>query len=655
MSERYSRVPNAANAKGRPTLEEVDAARYDAFHEEDSTRQHYFEAMVNRLNSGMSSDKKDIAMSRRAFMAAEQIRTAILALGDNYTDEQYQQTVADRQDKLAELIGKYCDEGALSKDTIDFLFEYAAGTYDDLIDDKTSGKKQIGFAKAAQKIIDAGAEKGNIDLEELARVADGEEPVDRTSPQTDDEPTEPGKIRTKTNLAQTYEIPAELAEKLNDSREAYAMLIAKDHQSLFGRFLQGDSKVGRFLEKLPFVKKLAQMANNFAENRRAKRNNADLAVIREAYATNMAACVDHIINSIGFDYPDESFTEPWTKEQIENLQFERAKRAELFIKEDISLESRIAHHRQEQSKDAGWFTNWWVRQTGVGGAITKALVVGTAGAVAGAAVATAGLAGGLIATGAVMTGGVAAATSGAVGAFGGSMFGRSMNKRRANAKVDNPFDEKSTEKITVAQRDSLVSLAKKKKALSAIKNTEQGVVTLIGNTEKDAADAMLRNRREVKSTTGAAVVGATLGASAVRGFLVNALGPTEAAPQGIPGEGYVRPDSAVSTANPTPEIVPEVADPGVTEIVDNSLNVEPGNGFTHEFMELAEANNNAITPEQAYHQVFEPLKEKYGIDDLIDAQVDQESGWIMQPGSTNWKPGVKEDALELINKIDKAA
>lgn len=390
-------------------------------------------------------------------------------------------------------------------------------------------------------------------------------------------------------------IPPELVESLQEAQDKYASLTAKHRGSVWGHYLHNS----KWLAKIPGLKRGANWIN--------ERADAELNDARDGYK--------QAVRSIQVEITDR-FIEEYGAEDDEAKLAARLRSGDIAIQSEVQLELKIAAERMQRSGATNSFVDWWVRQEGLGGKLKKAGIIAGTGALFG-----------LVASlGGVPLLGVAA------GAGVGGGIGAWVNKKRASG---------ITEKHgvnTLAEKQGVDDIAFKSQYVKEQQENGQDtdIDELSNITEWRTGAEKAGNRARIKSTAGAGALGASLGAAA-GGAIRNGISHMTSQSNEHSGQPHDHPKP--------PEVQQQ---PKTPEIQGNSFNVEPGNGYTNELVQFAQANGHALNPDQSW-QLHQALVDRFG-SDYIDianhAQDVYQMGpghydiGLSAPGQANWDPGV---------------
>lgn len=151
-------------------------------------------------------------------------------------------------------------------------------------------------------------------------------------------------------------IKKEMEDELEEAKNEYAMLTAKDRKSYIR-----SGRVARFLAKIPGLRRFTENRNQSIETEEAK----------ERYDAASKALIE------------------WELKSLENAGYdEDAKRQEIInvlVDRDLEFENEVVEQRMQQSKKTNKFVNFWERSRG----ITKIISAGGAGFITGAVFKTA--------------------------------------------------------------------------------------------------------------------------------------------------------------------------------------------------------------------------------------------------------------------------
>ncbi|MEO5949449.1 MAG: hypothetical protein ABIP74_03525 [Candidatus Saccharimonas sp.] len=196
--------------------------------------------------------------------------------------------------------------------------------------------------------------------------------------------------------------------ELQATRDRYAKLTAGDRLNYLGRIMKSNGPLSRAVKKIPGVEGLLDRLNNTSRSQVVEEARAEYeAALRalEVYGVQAAEDGNH------------------TLEQIEQG------RMLMQIREEHALTKAVHDYQMAAGKDHSKFSDWWVRNNGLGGKILKA------GVVVGATLATGGAAG-AIAAGFFGVAAAAGLAGAGVGALTGGGIAKHVTDRRARSFID---------------------------------------------------------------------------------------------------------------------------------------------------------------------------------------------------------------------------
>lgn len=420
------------------------------------------------------------------------------------------------------------------------------------------------------------------------------------------------------------ELDPELSEKLKEAGDRYAFLTARDRQAFIGRFMKKETRLGKLLGKIPGVKSVAERLNE----RQGKEIDDAIAEYKKI--------VDNAVRKISEYYESNGAT----PEALDII-----KRTELLA-HSAALEAKIITKREELAEvagGAGFWTNQWVN----GGKLKKAGIVLAAGAAAGAVVATGGAALGI--------GSIFGMSSGALaGGLAGGKVAHGITRRRAGAVYEEGNKAGGQAGETVAEHQSY--LDQKEYGANIENDSDVSADTVVSGVEKSSDEEMYRNRKRVRTARalGAAAGGAS--GFAARAAFEGIFGGSKSATVEAVGPDAKPPKDVADT--PKPKVVDNIGEtthPAKEVLKGNHFNVEYGNGFSHEWVDWAQANGKNLNIEDAY-KLHEAVRGKFGDAGIINklgTYVENGDLRIASPGQTAWKPEVAQFAQKWLEARGK--
>lgn len=406
---------------------------------------------------------------------------------------------------------------------------------------------------------------------------------------------------------------------VEERRSNYADRIAADHRRFFGRFLKSDTRMSGILKKIPFLRTVADTINRKIDDARREDSVDDLrADYEDALKTYIEYASGDDIANID---PEKSSDNP------DNV---RARHLMLLINEDALLESAICKSRQSGSKKATRFSSWWMRQGGIVGTIKKGAVVIGAGIVAGATIATGGL---LLGVGTAML----TPLSGGLAGFG---VAKHVTDRQANSFIDKSRTKTIAEQESDRAQESNSDILHREVDEGSL-SIDKAVSIISGSAERNANEAMKKNRNRYRTLVALGTLGAEMGGiivdsidswftSSTRGSNLASTGNNSFSKDSYPPEGPSSPTSPIQ---------------------GSEFTVEPGNGLTNELQEFAQLNGKELTPEQAW-RLHVDLVDRFG--SYLDGVGTYQMGpgpydiGISSPGYASLRPEVAEFIMNWI-------
>lgn len=426
----------------------------------------------------------------------------------------------------------------------------------------------------------------------------------------------------------------EIENELNEAKNEYAMLTAKDRKSYIR-----SGRVARFLAKIPGLRRFTEKRNQSIETEEAK----------ERYDAASKALIE------------------WELKSLENAGYdEDAKRQEIInvlVDRDLEFENEVVEQRMQQSKKTNKFVNFWERSRG----ITKIISAGGAGFITGAVLKTAqsmpyvgGYFPGLVVKGA--------------GAVAGAWMADHVRKRRANAEVK----DANGNLVTLAKDQSNKDLNDKKIIIENIVNSADiskgsdsiDVGRISHATEQRTKSEVRGNKLRLATTAIKGFAGASVGEyivghaqSMMAGADTNAhhiVGNTNDAAMNNSHSTAPSAESAPTTSGAEPTDTLSAAEPmhspDTTGMVEgHNFYVQDGSGYSQELIDFANANGQTLTPDQSM-ELHQHLVDKFGPDYInidgvtTDTYLDGNDIRLSAPGNASWENGVPDTVREwMIN------
>lgn len=422
----------------------------------------------------------------------------------------------------------------------------------------------------------------------------------------------------------------EIENELNEAKNEYAMLTAKDRKSYIR-----SGRVARFLAKIPGLRRFTEKRNQSIETEEAK----------ERYDAASKALIEWELKSL----ESAGYDEDAKRQEIINVLIDR----------DLEFENEVVEQRMQQSKKTNKFVNFWARSRG----ITKIISAGGAGFITGAVFKTAqsipyvgGYFPGLVVKGA----GVAA----------GAWMAGHVRKRRANAEIK----DADGNLVTLAKAQSNEDFNKKKTIIENIVNSADiskgsdsiDVSRISHTTEKRTKSEVRGNNLRLAALAAKGFLGASAGEyivghaqSMMAGADTNAhhvVGNTNDAAmnnshstapstESTPTTSVAEPTDTLSAAEP-------MHSPDATGMVEgHNFYVQDGSGYSQELIDFANANGQTLTPDQSM-ELHQHLVDKFGPDYInidgvtTDTYLDGNDIRLSAPGNASWENGVPDAVRE---------
>ena len=425
-------------------------------------------------------------------------------------------------------------------------------------------------------------------------------------------------------------IKKEMEDELEEAKNEYAMLTAKDRKSYIR-----SGRVARFLAKIPGLRRFTENRNQSIETEEAK----------ERYDAASKALIE------------------WELKSLENAGYdEDAKRQEIInvlVDRDLEFENEVVEQRMQQSKKTNKFVNFWERSRG----ITKIISAGGAGFITGAVFKTAqsiphvgGYFPGLVVKGA--------------GAAAGAWMAGHVRKRRANAEIK----DANGNLVTLAEAQSNEDFNNKKTIIENIVNSADiskgsdsiDVGRISHATEQRTKSEVRGNKLRLATTAIKGFAGASVGEyivghaqSMMAGADTNAhhiVGNTNDAAMNNSHSTAPSAESAPTTSAAEPTDTLSAAEPmhspDTTGMVEgHNFYVQDGSGYSQELIDFANANGQTLTPDQSM-ELHQHLVDKFGPDYInidgvtTDTYLDGNDIRLSAPGNASWENGVPDAVRE---------
>ena len=422
----------------------------------------------------------------------------------------------------------------------------------------------------------------------------------------------------------------EIENELNEAKNEYAMLTAKDRKSYIR-----SGRVARFLAKIPGLRRFTEKRDQSIETEEAK----------ERYDAASKALIEWELKSL----ESAGYDEDAKRQEIINVLIDR----------DLEFENEVVEQRMQQSKKTNKFVNFWERSRG----ITKIISAGGAGFITGAVLKTAqsmpyvgGYFPGLVVKGA--------------GAAAGAWMAGHVRKRRANAEVKDANGNVGT----LAKAQSNEDFNKKKTIIENIVNSADiskgsdsiDVSRISHTTEKRTKSEVRGNNLRLAALATKGFLGASAGEyivghaqSMMAGADTNAhhvVGNTNDAAMNNSHSTAPSAESAPTTSAAEPTDTLSAAEPmhspDATGMVEGyNFYVQDGSGYSQELIDFANANGQTLTPDQSM-ELHQHLVDKFGSDYInidgvnTDTYLDGNDIRLSAPGNASWENGVPDAVRE---------
>ena len=425
-------------------------------------------------------------------------------------------------------------------------------------------------------------------------------------------------------------IKKEMEDELEEAKNEYAMLTAKDRKSYIR-----SGRVARFLAKIPGLRRFAEKRDQSIETEEAK----------ERYDAASKALIEWELKSL----ESAGYDEDAKRQEIINL----------LIDCDLEFENEVVEQRMQQSKKTNKFVNFWARSRGA----TKIISAGGVGFITGAVLKTAqsipyvgGYFPGLVVKGA--------------GAAAGAWMAGHVRKRRANAEVK----DANGNLVTLAKDQSNKDLNDKKIIIENIVNSADiskgsdsiDVGRISHATEQRTKSEVRRNNLRLAALATKGFLGASAGEyivghaqSMMAGADTNAhhvVGNTNDAAMNNSHSTAPSAESAPTTSVAEPTDTLSAAEPmhspDTTGMVEgHNFYVQDGSGYSQELIDFANANGQTLTPDQSM-ELHQHLVDKFGPDYInidgvtTDTYLDGNDIRLSAPGNASWENGVPDAVRE---------
>lgn len=413
----------------------------------------------------------------------------------------------------------------------------------------------------------------------------------------------------------------EIENELNEAKNEYAMLTAKDRKSYIR-----SGRVARFLAKIPGLRRFTEKRDQSIETEEAK----------ERYDAASKALIEWELKSL----ESAGYDEDAKRQEIINVLIDR----------DLEFENEVVEQRMQQSKKTNKFVNFWERSRG----ITKIISAGGAGFITGAVLKTAqsmpyvgGYFPGLVVKGA--------------GAAAGAWMAGHVRKRRANAEVK----DANGNLVTLAKAQSNEDFNKKKTIIENIVNSADiskgsdsiDVSRISHTTEKRTKSEVRGNNLRLAALATKGFLGASAGEYIVGHAQSMMAGADTNAHHVVGNTNDAAMNNSHSTA-PSAESAPTISaaepmhSPDATGMVEgHNFYVQDGSGYSQELIDFANANGQTLTPDQSM-ELHQHLVDKFGSDYInidgvnTDTYLDGNDIRLSAPGNASWENGVPDAVRE---------
>lgn len=420
----------------------------------------------------------------------------------------------------------------------------------------------------------------------------------------------------------------EIENELNEAKNEYAMLTAKDRKSYIR-----SGRVARFLAKIPGLRRFAEKRDQSIETEEAK----------ERYDAASKALIEWELKSL----ESAGYDEDAKRQEIINVLVDR----------DLEFENEVVEQRMQQSKKTNKFINSWVRP----GGMTKILSVGGVGFITGATI-KAFHGASLFSLPGIATKGAGAVTGGIIAGY--------VRKRRANAEVE----DANGNLVTLAKAQSNEDSNNKKIIIENIVNSADiskgsdsiDVGRISHATEQRTKSEVRGNKSRLAKTAFLGASAASLGEVVTGGVKSMMAGADTNAHHVVGNTNDAAMNNSHSTA-PSTESTPTTSgaeptdtlsaaepmhSPDTTGMVEgHNFYVQDGSGYSQELIDFANANGQTLTPDQSM-ELHQHLVDKFGPDYInidgvtTDTYLDGNDIRLSAPGNASWENGVPDAVRE---------
>ena len=423
-------------------------------------------------------------------------------------------------------------------------------------------------------------------------------------------------------------IKKEMEDELEEAKNEYAMLTAKDRKSYIR-----SGRVARFLAKIPGLRRFAEKRDQSIETEEAK----------ERYDAASKALIEWELKSL----ESAGYDEDAKRQEIINVLVDR----------DLEFENEVVEQRMQQSKKTNKFINSWVRP----GGMTKILSVGGVGFITGATI-KAFHGASLFSLPGIATKGAGAVTGGLIAGY--------VRKRRANAEVE----DANGNLVTLAKAQSNEDSNNKKIIIENIVNSADiskgsdsiDVGRISHATEQRTKSEVRGNKSRLAKTAFLGASAASLGEVVTGGVKSMMAGADTNAHHVVGNTNDAAMNNSHSTA-PSTESTPTTSgaeptdtlsaaepmhSPDTTGMVEgHNFYVQDGSGYSQELIDFANANGQTLTPDQSM-ELHQHLVDKFGPDYInidgvtTDTYLDGNDIRLSAPGNASWENGVPDAVRE---------
>ena len=423
-------------------------------------------------------------------------------------------------------------------------------------------------------------------------------------------------------------IKKEMEDELEEAKNEYAMLTAKDRKSYIR-----SGRVARFLAKIPGLRRFAEKRDQSIETEEAK----------ERYDAASKALIEWELKSL----ESAGYDEDAKRQEIINVLVDR----------DLEFENEVVEQRMQQSKKTNKFINSWVRP----GGMTKILSVGGVGFITGATI-KAFHGASLFSLPGIATKGAGAVTGGLIAGY--------VRKRRANAEVE----DANGNLVTLAKAQSNEDSNNKKIIIENIVNSADiskgsdsiDVGRISHATEQRTKSEVRGNKSRLAKTAFLGASAASLGEVVTGGVKSMMAGADTNAHHVVGNTNDAAMNNSHSTA-PSTESTPTTSgaeptdtlsaaepmhSPDTTGMVEgHNFYIQDGSGYSQELIDFANANGQTLTPDQSM-ELHQHLVDKFGPDYInidgvtTDTYLDGNDIRLSAPGNASWENGVPDAVRE---------